>query len=91
MKSRATHIKKSKNGNDTISESASLNQLPNKQELSIEKLRSYNGFENVSDDEAEEHVKLIKTFARILYDIYQQENKKDYELHQRLYSICKKQ
>lgn len=76
MKSRATHIKKSKNGNDTISESASLSQLPNKQELSIEKLRTYNGFENVSDDEAEEHLKLIKTFARILYDIYQQENKK---------------
>lgn len=76
MKSGASHIKKSNSGNDTISDNASLNQLPNKQELSIEKLRTYNGFENVSDDEAEEHLKLIKTFARILYDIYQQENKK---------------
>lgn len=76
MRSRAKHIKKSKCGNDAISDNASLNQLPNKQELSIEKLRAYNGFENVSDDEAEEHLKLIKTFARILYDIYQQENKK---------------
>ncbi len=47
-----------------------------KSELTLEKLRTYKGFENVSDEKAAEDIKAIKTFARILYDIYQRESRK---------------
>ena len=45
-----------------------------KSELTLEKLREYPGFEDVDEDEAKEHIKLIQTFARVLFDIYKQDN-----------------
>ncbi len=48
-----------------------------KSELTIEKLRTYSGFENVSEEEAKEHIELIKTFARVLFDVYQNNQTKE--------------
>ena len=48
-----------------------------KSKLTIEKLREYNGFEDVSGDEAKEHIKLIETMARVLFDIYKNEQKSE--------------
>ncbi len=48
-----------------------------KNELTIEKLRTYSGFEDVSEDEAKEHIKLIKTFARVLFDVYKNDQIKE--------------
>ncbi len=45
--------------------------------LTIEKLRTYPDFEDVSEDEAKEHIKLIKTFARVLFDIYKNDQIKE--------------
>lgn len=36
-------------------------------ELSTEKLRSYSGWENYSDEELQEHLENIKRIARILF------------------------
>jgi hypothetical protein len=43
--------------------------------LTPEKLRSYNGFENLSDEEAEKNIELIKVFSDILYRLYCNENR----------------
>ena len=47
--------------------------IHDRSELTIEKLRKYPGFENVSDEEAKEEIHGIKTFARILFDIYKRD------------------
>lgn len=46
------------------------------EELTVEKLKTYEGFENISEEKAIEDIKVIKTVARALYDIYVQVNKK---------------
>ena len=46
------------------------------EDLTIEKLRTYEGFENISEEKAVEDIKVIKTVARALYDIYLQINQK---------------
>lgn len=43
--------------------------------ISLELLRTYEGFENVSDKKGEEDVRTIEIIADILYSIYKQENK----------------
>lgn len=43
--------------------------------LTLEKLRTYEGFENVSDEKGKEDIYFIESFANILYSLYQQENK----------------
>jgi len=45
-------------------------------ELTVEKLRTYKGFENVSEEQAIQDITTIKAFARILYEKYKQENQK---------------
>ena len=64
MKSRKTN---NRNFLDTV----------DKSELTIEKLGEYPGFEDVSEDEATEHIKLIKTFARALFDVYKNDQIKE--------------
>lgn len=77
MKSVASNIKQANGENKKILANKNAFEVEQpKNELTIEKLRNYEGFENVDEAEAKEHIKLIKTFARVLYDIYQQENKK---------------
>jgi hypothetical protein len=77
MKSGASNIKQTTRKNkDVLSENSAFGIEQAKEELTIEKLRAYDGFEDVDEEEAEEHIKLIKTFARVLFDIYQQENRK---------------
>lgn len=44
-------------------------------ELTIKKLKTYKGFENITDQQAQESLNVIKTFARVLADIYKQRNK----------------
>ncbi len=77
MKSGASNIKQTTRKNkDVLSENSVFGVEQAKEELTIEKLRAYDGFEDVDEEEAKEHIKLIKTFARVLFDIYQQENRK---------------
>jgi len=77
MKSGASNIKQGIGENKkTLADKSAFEIEQSKNELTIEKLRTYDGFETVDEEEAEEHIKLIKTFARVLFDIYQQENKK---------------
>jgi lipase chaperone LimK len=77
MKSGASNIKQTtKKNKDVLSENSAFGIEQAKDDLTIEKLRAYDGFEDVDEEEAKEHIKLIKTFARVLFDIYQQENKK---------------
>lgn len=77
MKSGASNIKQTTRKNkDVLSENNAFGIEQAKEELTIEKLRAYDGFEDVDEEEATEHIKLIKTFARVLFDIYQQENRK---------------
>lgn len=77
MKSGASNIKQTARKNkDVLSENSAFGIEQAKEELTIEKLRAYDGFEDVDEEEAKEHIKLIKTFARVLFDIYQQENRK---------------
>lgn len=47
-------------------------------ELTIEKLRSYAGFEDFSDEKAQEAIQNIKRFAKILFLIYQNEMPPEY-------------
>ncbi|HKC67960.1 MAG TPA: hypothetical protein VKG26_06995 [Bacteroidia bacterium] len=41
---------------------------PNKEELTVEKLKTFEGFENIGDEEAQETVFAIQTLASILYE-----------------------
>lgn len=43
--------------------------------LTPEGLRKYKGFETVSEEQAVVDIHFIETMGRILFDIYQQENK----------------
>lgn len=77
MKSGTSNIKQTtKKNKDVLSENSAFGIEQTKEELTVEKLRAYDGFEDVDEEEAKEHIKLIKTFARVLFDIYQQENRK---------------
>ena len=48
-----------------------------KTELSVEKLRTYPGFETMSDSDALVHIDAIKKLARILYSAYQYDQQKN--------------
>lgn len=48
--------------------------VPNENWLTAERLRMYKGFENISDEEAEEEIKVLKTIILILYRKYENEN-----------------
>ncbi len=77
MKSGTLNIKHAISKNKKIlADNSTLEIEQQKNELTIEKLRNYEGYENIDEEEGKEHIKLIKTFARVLYDIYQQENRK---------------
>lgn len=41
---------------------------PNKEELTVEKLKTFKGLENLKDDEAQETVFAIQTLASIFYE-----------------------
>lgn len=43
-------------------------------ELTIEKLRNYKGFESISDEEALIHIENIKRFAKILFNMFLNDN-----------------
>lgn len=50
--------------------------MENKNELIPEKLRSYKGFENCTDEEAEKQIHTIKKFAKVLYHLHREEERK---------------
>lgn len=41
---------------------------PNKEELTVEKLKTFKGLENLKDEEAQETVFAIQTLASIIYE-----------------------
>ena len=41
---------------------------PNKEPLTVEKLKTFKGFENIDDEKAQETVFAIQTLAAILYE-----------------------
>lgn len=52
-----------------------VSEINNENNLTPEKLRTYKGFENLSDEEVEKNIELIKVFADILYRLYCNENR----------------
>ena len=45
----------------------------NKTDLTCEKLKQYKGFENITEVEAEQQIEIIKRLAKILYNMYMNE------------------
>ncbi|MDP2385676.1 MAG: hypothetical protein Q8M29_04855 [Bacteroidota bacterium] len=45
--------------------------------LTYEKLKQYKGFENITEEEAEEQITIIKKLAKILYYLYVHEEQKN--------------
>jgi len=50
---------------------------PNKENLTVEKLRTFKGLENLNDTDAQETVFAIQTLANILYDFTKEQNTKN--------------
>lgn len=50
---------------------------PNRENLSAEKLKTFKGLENLSDEEATETVFAIQTFASIIYEFMNQKNENE--------------
>jgi len=48
-----------------------IKELRKKGELTIETLKTFEGFENISDEEAKEIIKSLEQFAYILYQLHQ--------------------
>lgn len=48
---------------------------PNKEELTVEKLKTFDGFENIEDKEAQETVFAIQTLASILYEFTNEQSR----------------
>ncbi|MGQ0828583.1 MAG: hypothetical protein ACT4ON_09330 [Bacteroidota bacterium] len=48
---------------------------PNKEELTIDKLKKFKGLENLSDEQAQETLFCIKTFSSILYEFINEQEK----------------
>ena len=46
-------------------------------ELSFEKLKTYKGFENSTEEEAQKQIEIIKKLAKILYCMYMDEQQKN--------------
>ena len=44
-------------------------------ELTFEKLKTYSGFENVTEEEAVKEIQIIKKLAKILYYMYLKDQK----------------
>lgn len=53
---------------------------PNKEDLTVDKLKTFNGLENLTDSEAQETVFAIQTLANILYDFTREQNNKKQQL-----------
>ncbi len=43
-----------------------------REELTIEKLKTFKGFENIEDEEAENIILTVKTFAKLTFRYYNQ-------------------
>ncbi len=46
-------------------------------ELTIEKLKTYKGFEHLTDEQAEKELQTINSLIRVLYGIYVEESRKN--------------
>jgi hypothetical protein len=55
--------------------------IPFNEGLTYEKLKTYKGFENITEQEAEREIEIIRRLAKILYYIYmnEQQNKEGSE------------
>ncbi len=51
-----------------------------KEDLTVDKLRTFNGLENLNDAEAQETIFAIQTLANILYDFTTEINNKKQQL-----------
>jgi hypothetical protein len=47
--------------------------------LTVEKLRQYKGYENLSEKELAEHLHAIKTIARVLFEFHKRNFKRETE------------
>ena len=64
-----------------LSETKNIKTLnPNKEDLTLDKLKTFNGLENLNDAEAQETVFAIQTLANILYDFTREQNNKKQQL-----------
>lgn len=50
---------------------------PNKEDLTVEKLRTFKGLENLNDEDAQETIFAIQTLANVLYDFTKEQNNKN--------------
>ena len=55
---------------------------PNKEELTVEKLKTFKGLENLKEDEAQETVFAIQTLASIFYEYTNEQAKLENENEQ---------
>lgn len=53
---------------------------PKKEDLTVDKLKTFNGLENLNDAEAQETIFAIQTLANILYDFTMEINNKKQQL-----------
>ena len=53
-------------------------------ELSFEKLRTYKGFENVTEEEAQIQIEIIRKLARILHYMYMNEQQMNNDKNEEL-------
>lgn len=53
-----------------------------KGELTYERLKTFKGFEDITEIEAEEQIKIIKRIAKILYYLYMNEGQQNKEREQ---------
>ena len=53
---------------------------PNKEDLTIDKLRTFNGLKNLNDKEAQETIFVIQTLTNVLYDFTNEQCTKSQQL-----------
>ena len=74
MKSGASNIKQTtKKNKDVLSENSAFGIEQAKEELTIEKLRAYDGFENSTEAEAIQQIEIVKKLAKILHCMFMNE------------------
>lgn len=55
-----------------------------REEFTIEKLRTFKGLENLTDEEAQKALQTLKTLARLTYAVYKRNKEeliREFELH----------
>lgn len=51
-------------------------KTPQQTELNYEKLKTYKGFENITEEESIKHIEAIKKMAKVMFHLYETEQNK---------------